>query len=104
MTYNITNETQLDRILVNMSSNIPILFPMLLFFIFIVIALAGAFSNQRRSGYTNIPMWFSISGLVTTTSAFILFLVDGLINLATLGTCVALTMAFVLWFFFSGDE
>jgi hypothetical protein len=102
--YNITNESQIDKILINLAGNVPSLFPMLLVFEFMVIALGGAFANQRRVGYTNISMWFAIAGLITSTSAFILFLVNGLITLPTLSICVTITILSVLWFMFSGDE
>lgn len=102
--YEISNATNPADLLISISSQVPILFPMILFFEFCVIAIGGAFTNQRRVGYTNISMWFAIAGLITTTSAFILFMVDGLINLATLGVVCAVTFASVLWFFFSGDE
>lgn len=102
--FNITNATGLDAIILNTSANVPILFPMLLFFEFIVIALGGIFANSRRVGYSNISMWFAISGLVTTTSAFILFLVNGLIQLSTLVICVSITLACVGWFFFSESD
>lgn len=102
--YNITSEIGLDKILINISQQVPSLFPMLLFFEFMVIAIGGAFANQRRVGYTNISMWCAISGLVTTTSAFILFLVNGIITITTLSVTCAFTIAFVMWFFFTGDE
>lgn len=102
--FNITNETSIDRIMINIAQNVSILFPMLLFFEFMVIALGGTFANQRRVGYSNISMWFAIAGLVTSTTAFILFLVDGLINLATLGVVIAVTLASVLWFFLTEGE
>lgn len=102
--YNITNSTNIDEILVNLSSNVPSLFPMLLFFEFIVIAVGGAFANSRRTGFTNISQWSAIAGLVTTTTGFILFLVNGLISLYTLGLLCAITFFCVLWFFSTGDE
>lgn len=102
--YNITNNTELSAIVVNTSQNIPILFPLILFFEFMVIAIGGSFANARRVGFTNLSMWFAIAGLITTTSAFILFLVDGIINLVTLGVCVAVTLGCVAWFMFTGDE
>lgn len=104
MVYVITNETALDKIFVSIGSQVPVLFPLLLFFEFIIIAVGGTFANQRRIGYSNFPMWASIGSLVTTTTAFILFLIDGLIPLSVLGVCVAFTFGFVAWFFFSGDE
>lgn len=102
--YDISNATNPATLFVSIARQVPILFPMLLFFEFCVIAIGGAFANKRSVGYTNISMWFAIAGLITTTSAFILFMVDGLINLATLGIVCAVTFASVLWFFFTGDE
>lgn len=102
--YNITNSTAIDTVLINLSSNVPILFPLLLFFEFCVIAIGGAFATQRRTGFTNIPQWFSIGGLVTTTTAFILFLVNDLIRLSTLVITCTVTFAFVLWFMLAGGD
>ena len=102
--YNITNATGLDGILVNLASNVPQLFPMILLFEFLVIGLGGSFATSRKTGYTNLLMWFAIAGLVTSTSAFILFLVDGIIPLTILSIVVAISILFAGLFILLGDN
>lgn len=106
--YNLTNSTDPTAVLINLAQNVPVLFPMLLVMEFLVIALGGAFSQQRRTGFTNVPQWFSIAGLVTSTTSFILFMVEiggqHLIPLTTVVVTVVITFASVFWFFLSDNE
>ena len=76
----------------------------ILFFIYVVILTSGYFSQERRTGAGNLPMWAAISGLITTTGGFILFLYQTsttgliLINLPTLLICVIVTIVSAIFF------
>lgn len=97
--YNITgiNGSSLDTAYVGISAAMPSLFPLLLFFEFLVISLTGAFAHKRLIGGTNLPMWFTMGALTTTISALALYMVPGLITSATLTTCISLTFGFAIW-------
>lgn len=87
----------LDQALQYVSGQVPTLFPMILVTVFLVIAISGYLSQERKTGRGNIAMWFSISGLITTTGAYMLFLMEGIINLTVLGICIAITSAASAW-------
>lgn len=98
------NVTDLADLAIKTSSQIDILFPLILFFVWIVIAGAGYFSEERRLGRGQFAFWATLGGLITTTVSFILFLVDGLVNLETIGICIALTFGFAMWFFIASRD
>lgn len=94
----------IEELLVQTSSNVPELFGLVLLLEFIVIMFAVSQANKKSTGYTNIAMSGAIAGLVTTTSGFFLYLVEGLIPLYYVITCLVVTIAFALFFMFSDDE
>lgn len=105
---NISNGSRgIESIIAAESAQIPILVPGILFFIFMIIAGSGFFAQDRRVGTGNLPMWLSISGLITTTGAFILYLYDSvntgivLLNIYTVLICVVVTILSTLVFFLS---
>jgi len=102
---NMTNGTTgLEDLLISTSSQIPSLFGMILFFIFIVIAGAGYYSQERRNGRGNLPMWLAISGMITTVGGFFLFLIRGLVSLQTLMISLSITIVCIMWFLLTPDE
>lgn len=99
---NLTNgSTGLEQLLIYEAGQVPFLMPGILFSIFIIILSAGYFSQDRRIGEGNFPMWCAIAGLITTTGAFILFLYQNLLNLEVLIICVIITILSMLWLFLS---
>lgn len=92
--FNMANQTP-EGIFIQASNSMPGLIGAILFFEFMVISMAGYLINRSRTGYANILMWFAISGLVTTTSAFFLYLVPGLMNIETLVITVVISIVFV---------
>lgn len=105
-TYSIDNinSTDLATTYAGISTISPWLFPAILFFEFCVIMFSGVYAQNRKVGFSNIPMWGSIAGLVTTTTAFFWSAVSGIINLDTIGVCIGITIGFSLWFFLSDME
>lgn len=99
--YNISsiNNTSLDLTYTGIINLNPWITPLVCFFEFIIILLTGVYAQNRRIGFSNVPMWGAIAGLVTTTSAFILSAIEGVINLETIGVLIAVTIGFTLWFF-----
>lgn len=104
MAYTVPNQTEAIEVVVNISTQVPNLMPGILFMLWIVIAGSGFFSQQRRVGKGNLPMWLAVSSFITTSSAFMLFLYNGLISLQTLVVCVSVTMLCALWFLFSNTD
>lgn len=98
------NLTSVEEFIVYESSQIDILMPMILTFVFFTIAVSGHYSQERRVGRSNIAMWFSVAGLVTSTGAIILFLYPGIVNLTTVIISVVISFVCALWALFSGGE
>lgn len=102
-----TNLTSPDGLVGSINSNVPYFSSFLLFFVFLLIMLSGYFSKARREGSErsgNLPMWGSISGLITSTGSYILFLSDkGLVNLMNVIISVVVTIIMTAWFLFSSD-
>ena len=106
------NATNYDTLYVTVGTSFPWLMPLVLFFEFMVIMLSGVVTQNRRIGFSNVPMWGTIAGLVTTTSAFFWSVVSAgvngqvftLINLSTIVMCIAVSSGFALWFFLSSDD
>lgn len=98
--YNISiiNSSSLDQTYIGISTLAPWLFPLILLFEFCIILLAGVYAQNRRIGFSNIPMWGAIAGLVTTTSAFLYSAISGIISIETIGTSLAVTFGFAIWF------
>ena len=87
-----TNTTGMEEVLQYGSQQVPFLAPGILFLVYIVILVSGYFAQERKTGAGNFLMWASISGLITTTGAFMLFLYDNLINIQTIMICVVVTI------------
>jgi len=104
MTYTIPNSTDPMNYLVQLSTQVPILMPLLLFLIWLVVLGAGYFSQERRTGRGNITMWAAISGYMSTTIAFILFLIPGLISLEVVVIFVIISILSTIGFFFNSKN
>lgn len=103
-TYNLTglqNVTTLDGALVGMKTALPQFTAYVLLFEFVVIFLGGIYAQNRRIGFSNIPMWGTIAGLITTVSAFLLSAISSSIDLITIIISFSITLVFALWFFLS---
>lgn len=104
MTYaipNVTGTGGAEDILRAEAAQIPALPGAILFFIFIVIAGAGYYSQERKTGAGNFPMWGAIAGLITTAGSFALFLYDNLVNIETMIISLVVTIIFAFFFLVS---
>jgi drug/metabolite transporter (DMT)-like permease len=97
-----TNSTLLELVKYE-SEQVGFLVPGLLFFIYFTIVAAGYFSEQRRTGGGNFPMWLAIGGLITTVGSFFL-LMAGIASLEVVTILIVITIASSLWFLLSKDE
>lgn len=96
-----SNYSTIEGALIDVSTNMPVLFPTLLFLEFMFILGIGVMSSKKFTGFSNFPMWCSIAGLSTTMSAMFLTSVEGIIPVSILIMCLAVTCGSVLWFFMS---
>lgn len=101
------NGTTPEQAYVGVAIAAPWMFPLVLFFQFMLILLSGVGIQSRRIGFANVPMWGTIAGLVTTTTGFFWTAMSAvylgstvpLINIGTIGVCFAVTIGFAALFF-----
>lgn len=102
---NLTNGSQgIEAILLYEAGQIDIFMPMLLLFIYVVIATGGYMAQDRKEGRGNLAQWCAIAGLITSVASFILFLYNGLVNIETVVIVVVVTIISVVFFMFSARD
>ena len=100
--YNIPNATTgLDDVAVQLVSAVPVFVPMLLTFTFLLVFLGGLISQRKREASADIQQWSVLASLATTMVALLLSTKAGLINLATLGIVIGITILTGVWYFIS---
>ena len=105
MTYVINDTiTDIPSMFVNVSQAVANFGNMLLVFVWFSISILGYMAQDRKTYKGNIPMWLTVGGFITTTLAFILFIIPGILSLYSVIICTAIFLACVLWFLFSGQE
>lgn len=102
------NGTSFETVYVSTAITVPWLIPLLLFFEFMVIMVSGVVVQNKKIGYSNVPMWGSIAGLITSTTSImwsvVTYATTETFTLTTLSvnlTVLAITIIFVAWFFLS---
>ena len=101
---NVTNATTgLEDLLIYESQQVDSLIPGILLLIYLVILGSGYFSQERSKGRGNFKMWAAISGLITATLAFILFLYNGLVNIEVVIIALIISIISSFWFLLSQD-
>jgi len=91
----------IDDALISTAQEVPTFPIMILVFVFFTILLGGATAQKKRTGSSDVPMWAVLAGLSTTFLALIMTMGEGIIDLATLGIVIAVTILCGLWFFLS---
>lgn len=98
--YNIPNATTgMDDILVQEQAAVPSFIPLVLLFVFLIIFLGGIVRQKARTGTADYPVWGLVGCMVIFFMALIMSIIQGLINLFTLGIIILLTLLFGVWFF-----
>ncbi len=66
--------------------------PLLLFALFSIVLMSTFFSQKRLSGRGDFFSSFAAAGYFTAIIAFVMTLVEGMINITTLVTCVSVAL------------
>lgn len=99
--YNLPNSTEgLDAIVVETSTAVPALAPLILSFVFFVIFLGGISKQKARSGTADYSMWSLIASLAIFILSLIMSIIEGLIQFEWLVIVFVITIFSALWFFF----
>lgn len=94
----------IEALAVYLSQEVPFLVPGILIFVFFIIMGAGYFAQDRKTGRGNLPMWAAISALITTTGSFVLFMIEGLVNLEVIIIAVMVCIMSAMWFLLSANR
>lgn len=97
------NGTGVIGILQTDAQAVPFLPALILFAIFVILALGSYFSNLRRLGRGDLPASFAVAGLVTVVVGILMSLIPNFINSTTLGIAIILEIIFAFWLFLSRD-
>ena len=89
----------LDAIAVQTVAAVPALFPLMMFFVFMVVFLGGIARQKMASGTADYPMWSVVASLSTYMVALILTLFEGLIRLDWLVIITTVTIFSGVWLF-----
>lgn len=98
--YNQPNLTDgIDNALVSIAINVPAFIPMFLVFIYATIFIGGAISQKGRTGFADIPMWATISGISALMITLPMTIISGMLILDVLAIVVTITIASGVWLF-----
>jgi len=86
------NQTDLAGLLTYPASVVPSFIPLVLTALFLITMMGTFFSQKRMTGRGDFIASFSVAGIFTGIIAFLMTLVEGLINLQTLVTTSAIAL------------
>lgn len=105
MIYDVPNYTTgIDSAITGTIGQINGFAPMFLFFVFAVIFISGMTSQKRRSGFSDMPMWATLSGIATSMIALAMSLAQNMITTTTLVVVIVITIVSGLWLFLSRNK
>lgn len=102
MTYIYTipnNSTGLDRIIIDIAAQVPILIPMFMLFTFFLVFLGGISRQKAKTINPDYPMWAVIASICVFLEALFLSVNTGIIKLDWLVIVTVLTIFSGVWFF-----
>jgi len=99
-----TNRTGLDGIIVYVADTFPIFIPLMLASLFVIVALSTYFSRQRLAGEGDLWSSLAVAGWLITVVAFIMTLVEGLINTFTVVICLVVSVICTMMLLVSKDK
>lgn len=81
------------------AETVPIFTPLVLFALFVVTCLGVYYSQIRLRGIGDFWASFATAGYLTVLVAYLMSLMEGIINLATMSICVVVAIAGTLILF-----
>lgn len=74
---------------------------MVLFALFVIIAMSTFFSSKRTGGKEDFPASCAVAGFVTSGASILMLSIDGLVSVTTVIITIVITLASVLWLMMS---
>ena len=98
--YNLPNATEgIDSIATQTITELPLLTPFLLMFIFLVVFLGGSTRQKLRTGTADYAAWAIVGSIAILLPALLLSVSSGFIRLDWLIIVVTLNIGSAVWFF-----
>jgi|TARA_Y100000310_G_C20610248_1_gene777631 hypothetical protein len=98
--YTLPNTTSgVDAIFKEVITEVPVLSPMILVFVFLIVFLGGIMRQNLRGGDADYPMWSVVASLSTFIVALIMSMTTGIIRLDWLIIVLAVTIFSGVWLF-----
>lgn len=99
--YSIPNATSgIDDVLLQTSTEMPSLIPLLITSIWFFIFLTGYIKQRNREGYADASQWSVLSSLISLIIT-LLFTTINIINISILSIVVGITILTGIWYFLS---
>ena len=86
------NRSGLEGLFVYTANVVPSFTPLLLGILFAIALLASYFGQKKLTGEGNFIASFAVAGYFIAIVAFIMSIVSGLINVATLAVCIVISI------------
>jgi len=83
------------------AETVPVFIPLVLFAVFVIVSFGTYFSQRRLSGRGDFIISFAVAGYITVLVAYVMSLIDGLINNFTVIICVVIAVLGTLMLFVS---
>jgi Fe2+ transport system protein B len=99
--YRLPNNTTggMDQIVVDTVTALPSFTPLLLVFVFGVVAIGGIFRQRLRTGTADYAMWVSLASISTLIISLIMSVISGIVRLDQLVIVLAVTILSAVWLF-----
>ena len=98
--YTLPNGTAgLDDTMVGLVQAVPSFIPMMLFFIYASVFLAGYTGQKRSTGTADPALWAVLAGLSTTLVTLLLSVRQGLVQIEILSAVLGITILSTIWLF-----
>ena len=81
------------------AETVPVFTPLVLFALFVITCLGVYFSQIRLRGVGDFWAAFAVAGYLTVLVAYLMSLIEGMINLPTMAFCVVVAIAGTLLLF-----
>lgn len=96
MTYILPNSSDIGVQASQLGDQVTSLYPSVLFFIFVVIAIGSYLAQEKRTGKAKVSTSFAVAGFVTTIVAVFMLIIGNLISIETFYIVAILTILFFI--------
>lgn len=100
-TFNFPNATTPDDLLIGVSTTVPVIPILMLFFTWMFVFMGGASKQKNKTGSADLPQWSVLASLSTLLLSLVFTIKEGIITSDILIIVVSITILSGVWFFLS---